>query len=83
MFCRSIGVTRRQRDETGEDPEEWDALYDVGRDLVAWDARRSHIRRTDCNLGWSIDEQPDEVQCAAEAYECREAHQDVDELLDL
>jgi hypothetical protein len=83
VFGSSICVTRGERNQAGEDPEEGHAMYDVCLYWIADDARGSHVRCRYDDVRWSVKEDPDEICCASEPHKRREAHQNVEELLGL
>ena len=83
MLGGPIRVTCRERNETGENPEERNPLYHVCLYRIARNAWSPYVRCAYDYGGRSVEEDPDKICCASEANKCREAHQNVEELLDL
>jgi hypothetical protein len=83
MLGRPIRVTCRERNETGEYPEERNSLDDVCLYRIARNAWSPYVRCAYDYGGRSVEEDPDKIRCAREANKCREAHQNIEELLDL
>ncbi len=83
MLGGPIRVTCRERNETGENPEERNPLYHVCLYRIADNAWSPNVRRRYYYCRWSVEEDPDKICCAGEANKGREAHQNIKELLDL
>lgn len=83
VFGRTVGVPRRQGDQAEEDPEERHPLNYERRELCNCETRNPYVRtpgRNGCRF--RVQKCIGKNGCANEADERREAHQNIEELLD-